>query len=129
MEDIPTTFQVRTHKTLEYKHPAWLDDIMEVTKVDVKKHYAEVRETMKKLENAGFSLNPNKCEFFKREIERVGHKIDQQGIRPLQDNLEAITKRNTPKNKTKLKCFLGAIQYPSNKSRTYLQTLVSLESF
>ena len=66
LADIPTIFQERIDKTLEYKHPAWLDDIIIVTKGDEKKHEAEVRETMKKFENAGCRLNPKKCVFFKR---------------------------------------------------------------
>ena len=53
---------------------------------------------MKKLERAGYRLNPKKCEFFKKEIECVGHKTDHQGKRPRQDKLEAITKINIPKN-------------------------------
>ena len=54
LTDIPTIFQERIDKTLEYKHPAWLDDTIKITKGDVKKHEAEVRETMKKLENARY---------------------------------------------------------------------------
>ena len=41
------------------------------------------------------------------------HQINQDGIRPLQDKLEAITKINIPKNEKELKSFLGAIQYLS----------------
>ena len=80
----------------------------------MKKHETEVRETMKKLENAGSRLNPKKYEFFKKEIHWVGHKIGQHGIRPLQDKLESKTKIDTPKNEKELKSFLGAIQYLSN---------------
>ena len=65
------------------------------------------------MEQAGYKVTPKKCEFFKKEIEWVGHKIDQQGIRPLQDKLETFTKINIPKNEKKLKLFLGAIQYLS----------------
>ena len=111
LADIPTIFQERIDKTLEFKHPAWLDDIVIVTK-GIEKHEAEVKETMKKLENAGYRLHPKKCELFKQEAEWVGHRIDQNGIRPLQDKLEAITKIDIPKNE-KLKSFLGAIQYLS----------------
>ena len=32
LADIPTIFQKRIDKTLEFKHPAWLDDIIIVTK-------------------------------------------------------------------------------------------------
>ena len=113
LADIPTIFQERIHTTLEHKHPAWLDDIIIVTTGSIDEHETEVRETLKKLEQAGYRLNPKKCEFFKKEIEWVGNKIDQQGIRPLQDKLEAITKINTPKTEKELKSFLGAIQYLS----------------
>ena len=113
LADIPTIFQERIDTTLEHKHPAWLDDIIIVTKGSIDEHETEVRETMKKLEQAGYRLNPKKCEFFKKEIECVGHKSDQQGIRPLQDKLEAITKINIPKNEKELKSFLGAKQYLS----------------
>ena len=92
LADIPTIFQERIDTTLEHKHLAWLDDIIIVTKRSIDEHETEVRETMKKLEQTGYRLNPKKCEFFKKEIEWVGHKIDQQGIPPLQDKLEDITK-------------------------------------
>ena len=71
----------------------------------MKKHETEVRETMKKLENAGSRLNPKKYEFFKKEIHWVGHKIGQHGIRPLQDKLESKTKIDTPKKRKRTKIF------------------------
>ena len=43
----------------------------------------------------------------------MGHKIDQNGIRPLQDKLKAIQELKEPKNEKELKYFLGAIQYLS----------------
>ena len=69
LADILTIFQERIDKTLEYKHPAWLDDIILVTKGDVKKHEAEVRETMKKLENAVYRPNPKKCDFLNGKLD------------------------------------------------------------
>ena len=113
LADIPTIFQERIDKTLDFKHPAWLDDIIIVAKGSIAQHEMEVKEAMKKLEMAGYRLNPKKCEFFKKETEWIGHKIDQNGIRPLQDKLEAITKIEIPKNEKELKPFLGAIQYLS----------------
>ena len=67
LADIPTFFQERIDTTLEHKHPAWLDDIIIVTKGNIDEHETEVRETMKKLEQAGFRLNPKKCEFFQKK--------------------------------------------------------------
>ena len=100
---IPTIFWEQIDETLEFKHPAWLDDIIIVTKGSAEKHGTEVKETMKKLEEAGYRLNPEKCEFFKKEAEWIGHKIDRNGKRPLQDKLEAITKVGIPKNEKELK--------------------------
>ena len=85
LADIPTIFQEKTDKTLENKHPAWLDDILVVTKGKKEQHKRELIDALTKLENAGYRLSENKTEFFKSEIEWVGHKIDQDGIRPLQD--------------------------------------------
>ena len=60
LADFPTIFQEGIDTTLEYKYPACHHNIKWVTKRDVKEHEAEIRETMKKLENAGYRINPKK---------------------------------------------------------------------
>ena len=113
LADIPTVFQDKIDQTLENKHPAWLDDIIVVTKGSKEQHKKELAEVLTKLENAGYRLSEKKSEFFKKEIEWIGHKIDQNGIRPLQDKLKAIKDLKQPNNEQELKSFLGAIQYLS----------------
>ena len=113
LADLPTIFPENIDKTLENKHRAWLDDILVVTKGTKKQHKRELIDVLTKLENAGYRLSENKTEFFKSKIEWVGHKIDQNGITPLQDKLKAIQELREPKNKKELKSFLGAIQYLS----------------
>ena len=90
LADIPTIFQEKIDQTLENKHSAWLDDIIVVTKGSKQKHLEELTDVLSKLENAGYRLSESKSELFKTEIEWIGHKIDQNGIRPLQDKLMAI---------------------------------------
>ena len=58
LADILTLFQERIDTSLEHKH-TWLDDIIIVTKGNLEKHEMEVRETITKLEKAGYRLNPN----------------------------------------------------------------------
>ena len=113
LADIPTIFQEKIDQTLENKHPAWLDDIIVVTKGSKQKHLEELTDVLSKLENAGYRLSESKSELFKTEIEWIGHKIDQNGIRPIQDKLLAIKNLKKPENKKELKSFLGAIQYLS----------------
>ena len=52
--------------------------------------------------------------FFKSGIEAIGHTINQNGIRPLQDKLLTIKDLKLPNNEKELKSYLGAIQYLSN---------------
>ena len=113
MADIPTIFPEKIDQTLENKHPAWLDDILVVTNGTKEQHKRELIDVLTKLEKTGYRLSEKKTEFFKSEVEWVGHKIDQNGIRPLQDKLKAIQELKEPKNEKELKSFLGAIQYLS----------------
>ena len=113
LADIPTIFQEKIDQTLQNKHPAWLDDIIIVTKGPKKQHKKELTEVLTRLENAGYRFSKNKSKFFKSEVEWIGHKIDQNGIRPLQDKLLAIKILKQPNNEKELKSFLGAIQYLS----------------
>ena len=83
LADIPTIFQEKIDQTLENKHPAWLDDVILVTKGSKQKHMDELIDVLAKLENAGYRLSESKSELFKTEIEWIGHKTDQIGIRPL----------------------------------------------
>ena len=73
----------------------------------------ELIDVLTKLENAGYRLSESKSEIFKTELEWIGHKIDQNGIRPLQDELLAIKGLKEPKNEKELKSFSGAIHYLS----------------
>ena len=72
-----------------------------------------IRHVLTRLENAGYRLSENKSEYFKTDIEWIGHYIVQNGIRPLQDELMAIKELKQPNNEKELKSFLGAIQYLS----------------
>ena len=50
---IPTIFQEKVDQTLENKHPAWLDDIIVVTKCTKEEHLKELIDVLTKLEKAG----------------------------------------------------------------------------
>ena len=41
----------------------------------------------------------------------LGHEIDENGIKPNEEKIEAILKLNPPENTKELKSFLGAIQH------------------
>ena len=109
LADTPTIFHEKIDQTLENKHPAWLNDIIVVRKGSKQKHMEEQSDVLTKVENAGYRPSESKSDFFKTELEWIGHNIDPNGIRPLQNKLLAIKELKEPKNEKELKSFLGAI--------------------
>ena len=56
-------------------------------------------------------LKKPKCQFLKREAKYLGHKISGDGIKPLQNKVDAIKKAPIPKDVTELKSFLGMVNF------------------
>ena len=111
LADLQTVSKKKSTKHWIKKHPAWLDDIIVVTKGSKQNHMDELLDVLTKLENVGYRLSENKSELFKAEIEWIGHKINQNGNRLLQGKLVAIKELKKPENEKELKSFLGAIMY------------------
>ena len=93
---IPTVFQEHIDKVLEFKTPVWLDDIICVTNGSVVDHERELREILSKLEKAGYRATEKKTEMFKKELTWLGYHINQNGVKPMNDKTESITKLAAP---------------------------------
>ena len=113
LADIPTVFQEHIDKVLEFKTPVWLDDIICVTNRTIEEHERELREVLTKLQEAGYRASERKTELFKKELTWLGYLINQNGVKPIQDKADAITKLKAPTNTKELKSFLGSIQHLS----------------
>ena len=66
---------------------------------------------LSKLEKAGYRARKRKLEFFLKETKWLEYEIDENGIKPNEEKVEAIQKSKSPNNTKELKSFLGAIQY------------------
>ena len=64
-----------------------------------------------RLKAAGLKLKLEKCCFFKKHIQYLGHLISEEGIQPLPEKLESITKMPAPKNPKEVKRFLRLVGY------------------
>ena len=111
LADIPTIFQEKIDRTLEYCTPAWLDNIIIVTRGSKQDHEKKLFDVLDKLEKAGYRASKKKSEFFMKETKWLGHEINENGIKPNDEKVEAILKLKLPENTKDLKSFLGAIQY------------------
>ena len=77
----------------------------------MQEHKKHVRTVFKRIEEFGFKLSPEKCEFFMDRIKYLGQIIDKEGRRPDPQRTEAIEKMPAPNSVTKLQSFLGLVQY------------------
>ena len=85
----------------------YLDDIIIYSRTE-KEHLEEI---FSRLRAAGLKLKLEKCSFFKKHIQYLGHLISADGIQPLPEKLESIAKMPAPKTLKEVKQFLGLVGY------------------
>ena len=95
LADIPTIFQEKIDRTLEYCTPAWLDNIIVVTRGNKQYHEKKLFDILNKPEKDGYRASKIKSVFFMNRTERLGHEIDENGIKPNEEKVEAILKFRT----------------------------------
>ena len=88
----------------------YLDDIIIYSRSE-KEHLEHLEEIFIRLKAAGLKLKLEKCCFFKKHIQYLGHLISAEGIQPLPEKLENIAKMPAPKNPKEVKQFLGLVGY------------------
>ena len=70
-----------------------------------------MEEIFIRLKAAGLKLKLEKCCFFKRHIQYLGHLISADGIQPLPEKPESLAKMPAPKNPKEVKQFLRLVGY------------------
>ena len=88
----------------------YLDDIIIFSKTE-EEHLQHLEEIFERLQKAGLKLKLQKCSFFKKHIQYLGHLISDEGIQPLPEKLESIAKIPVPQNVKQVKQFLGLVGY------------------
>ena len=85
---------------------AYLDDIIIFSKNEAEliKH---IEVIFQKLKEAGLKLKESKCDFFKKDIQYLGHLIPDKGIYPLPEKLDTMCNMPKPKTSKEIKQFLG----------------------
>ncbi|XP_028177592.1 uncharacterized protein K02A2.6-like [Ostrinia furnacalis] len=70
-----------------------------------------LKEVLLKLKESNLRVNKEKCHFFKRSINYLGHTIDEHGLHKNKDKVKAICQTKPPKNVNELRTFLGMANY------------------
>ena len=87
----------------------YIDDIL-IRSADEETHLSALEKVFSRLENHGFQLKLEKCEFLLTCIEYLGHIITSDGIKPVPSKVEAFVKAPKPVNVQQLRSFLGLIR-------------------
>ena len=110
----PATFQ-RTmnfvlRDVLGKKALVYLDDIIIYSKT-WEDHLRDLREVFALLKKANFKLKLKKCQFFRQEVNYLGHSITQDGIAPHPQKIQKIKDYPIPTTADEVRSFLGLAGY------------------
>ena len=72
-------------------------------------HQQALLATLKKLEDAGLTLNLEKCEFYKREVQFYGLRFTKDGVSPTEERVRALKECKTPTDAKSLRSFLCTV--------------------
>ena len=56
-------------------------------------------------------MNPNKCQFFRKEVKYLGHVVSAEGVATDPDKISAIVNWDTPTTAKELQSFMGLAGY------------------
>ena len=114
LTNAPATFMHLMNQTFRKQLDSFvlvfLDDILifSKTKEDHDRHVAEVMAILRKEK---LYAKASKCEFFKTEVEFLGHMVGRDGIRMMDDKVQAISAWPTPTSVSHIRSFLGTAGY------------------
>ena len=90
---------------------AYLDDLLCLTSGTFDDHIDKLKVLLQRLQTAGLKVNAAKSLFCTTRIEYLGYVIDQQGIKPCNNKVNAILNLEPPKNLKELRRTLGMVQF------------------
>ena len=74
-------------------------------------HFSHINYILGKLASHGFTINPSKIQFCKREVGFLGYIISENGIKPNPDRISVLMAIPPPRNVRQLRRFLGIYQH------------------
>lgn len=107
----PGIFQEITTKMLSgIKAYAFIDDIIVGAKTE-NEHQQLLFEVLSRIQDCGFKLRVDKCQFAKRTIPFCGHILSKEGIKPNPAKTQEIANIPRPEDVHQVRSFLGAVNY------------------
>ncbi|KAL5502776.1 hypothetical protein EMCRGX_G009597 [Ephydatia muelleri] len=89
---------------------AYIDDVL-IASHTQEQHLKDLRLVFERLAEHGILINPDKCLFGRRELDFLGHHINEQGVTPLSEKLQAIRDFPQPQTHRQLRRFMGLVNF------------------
>lgn len=114
LKNAPATFQRLMDQVLTGLQGnelfVYLDDIV-LYSSSLREHEIKFERLAARLRAANLKLQPDKCEFLRREVMYLGHIIGEDGVRPDPKKVEAVQNFPRPQSAKNIKQFLGLAGY------------------
>jgi hypothetical protein len=88
----------------------YIDDILIFSR-NFSEHMVHIGAFSKAIMAEGFKLKFTKCNFATNSVKYLGHIIEQNTVRPLQDNLISIRNFPVPTSRKNIRQFLGKVNF------------------
>lgn len=89
---------------------AYIDDILIMSETE-EQHHQHLRQVFQRLQQHGLSININKCNFLKKEVNFLGYCISSTGFTPTAAHRFKIAEFPEPQTVQELRRFLGMVNY------------------
>ena len=131
LTNAPATFQRLMERCMGELHLKecliYLDDIIIFSKT-FEEHLERIENVFKQLERHGLKLKGSKCEFFKTQVQYLGHIVSDKGVQTDPDKISALKKWPVPANIRDLRSFLGFAGYYRRFVCNYAQIVKPLNN-
>ena len=88
----------------------FLDDILIYSRT-MEEHEQQLRVVLQRLRDKKLYAKLSKCEFFRQEVEFLGHYVGRAGVRMVEGKVAAVERWPTPTTQKQVEQFLGLAGY------------------
>jgi hypothetical protein len=114
LKSAPSTFQRMMNNILSElignRCLVYVDDIL-ILGETLEEHNSKLREVFQKLREFNITIEPDKCEFLKEELNYLGHVVTADGVKPDKKKITAVIDFPIPRSQKDLRSFLGLAGY------------------
>eukprot|EP00794_Sanderia_malayensis_P018389 gene18389-biopygen12333 len=114
LANAPATFQRLMDLVLSGLHwthcLVYLDDVI-VFAPTVEEHLKRLDVALDRIEKAGLTLKPAKCQWLRRSVKFLGHIVSEEGVTVDPAKVSSVKNFPIPQNKTDVRSFLGLTGY------------------